>query len=69
MQETVKVGYILPEPLKRVLKRIEEHDFEAYVVGGAVRDILLSTGIPQVSGMEPSPSLKMDFLLKSRLSV
>lgn len=42
MQETVKVGYILPEPLKRVLKRIEEHDFEAYVVGGAVRDILLS---------------------------
>lgn len=42
MQETVKVDYILPEPLKRVLKRIEEHDFEAYVVGGAVRDILLS---------------------------
>ena len=42
MQETVKVDYSLPDPLKRVLKRIEEHDFEAYVVGGAVRDILLS---------------------------
>ena len=42
MQETEKVGYTLPDPLKRVLKRIEEHGFEAYVVGGAVRDILLS---------------------------
>ena len=42
MQETEKVGYTLPDPLKRVLKRIEEYGFEAYVVGGAVRDILLS---------------------------
>ena len=39
--EKRKVTYTLPLPVTRLLSRLRENGFEAYVVGGAVRDILL----------------------------
>lgn len=39
--EKCKVTYTLPLPVSRLLSRLRENGFEAYVIGGAVRDILL----------------------------
>ena len=39
--EKTKVTYTLPSPVTRLLSRLRENGFEAYVIGGAVRDILL----------------------------
>lgn len=39
--ETRKVTYTLPLPVTRLLSRLRGSGFEAYVIGGAVRDILL----------------------------
>ena len=36
-----KTDYRLPGPVLAVLEKLEQHGYEAYVVGGAVRDILL----------------------------
>ena len=38
----MKVHHRLPDPVASLLSRLSENGFEAYVVGGAVRDILLS---------------------------
>ncbi|MBQ6272477.1 MAG: HD domain-containing protein [Clostridiales bacterium] len=40
--EKRKVEYTLPLPVSRLLSKLRENGFEAYVIGGAVRDILLS---------------------------
>lgn len=40
--EKQKVTYTLPLPVSRLLSGLRENGFEAYVIGGAVRDILLS---------------------------
>ncbi len=37
-----KVDYALPQPVAALLSRLQENGYEAYVVGGAVRDILLA---------------------------
>lgn len=40
MKNTVKIT--LPEDVKKIIGTIEEAGFEAYAVGGCVRDCLLS---------------------------
>ncbi|MBR2751664.1 MAG: HD domain-containing protein [Clostridiales bacterium] len=37
----IKNRYIVPEKLQKLLECLESHGFEAYIVGGAVRDIFL----------------------------
>lgn len=39
--EMIHVDYKLPEQIETLLKKLSEHGYEAYVVGGAVRDILI----------------------------
>ena len=40
LKNVIKTEYI-PEYVLEVLRKIEKKDYEAYVVGGCVRDILL----------------------------
>lgn len=37
----IHVDYKLPKEIEMLLRRLSEHGYEAYVVGGAVRDILI----------------------------
>ena len=41
-EETQKIQIRLPEKVKQVMDRLEAHGYEAYAVGGCIRDSLQS---------------------------
>ena len=41
MQENIQLNIPVPEPVRWILGRLRDGGFEAYIVGGCVRDALL----------------------------
>lgn len=44
----MKYNIIIPDSVQSIIQRLEEHGYEAYIVGGCVRDSILGR-IPHVN--------------------
>ena len=46
---------ILPKNVNKIIHVLEEHGFQAYAVGGCIRDSLLGTDAPRLGHHRPRP--------------